>query len=223
VAAVELADRQIRADAPQPGHVARHPLGRVPLLGASPTEQHRRQRRRRRTHVWRDVTAERDDARALRDVVGRGPEGHRDALREPEEHERSVRRQRGHLLAAHVPHHLSQIIDVVRDHQLAVLARHPARDDIAAARVEAMEALHRDDQPAIEARDAREVRREALGRLPVPVAANEQAEGRTLGCAHDVAAVSGGRDRVYGGSEGQGDHGPPEGGATRITVRGRPL
>src|SRR6202035_2762910 len=70
--------------------------------------------------VWRSISPEHDDRRGV--LVGGSAVGHRGPLREAEEHESWRMRKR----ADHAPH----VRLVVGDGELAVLPRHPARDDL---------------------------------------------------------------------------------------------
>ena len=107
-----------------------------------------------------------------------GPRGHRRALREADEHEplEGVRRGDRGDDGVHVG-------DVVGDGQLAILVRHPVRDDLLrGAVVEAVQPLHRHEEPGLGARQRRELVEQVLGALPVAVEADHgDARGRGQG------------------------------------------
>src|SRR5205807_1259295 len=107
----------------------------------------------------------REDEDAIARNARRRAVGHRRSLREAGEDELLVRPE---LLddAAH-------IVDIVVDGELAILARHPIRDDLFASRVEPIEGLDGDERPVdIE---LLQLRKMAFGVLAVTMKADQQA------------------------------------------------
>ena len=73
--------------------------------------------------------------------------------------------------------HAADICHVVGDRPFAILARHPARDDLLVVpRIEAMQRLRRDDAPARDARNqCRTSANDVVGRLSVAVQNDDEA------------------------------------------------
>ncbi len=98
-------------------------------------------------HLGRDVATEHHQGMAAIAGVRRRPRGHRRALREAQEHQ-PLERMRGRDRLDDRVH----VGEVVGDRQLAILARHPVRHDLAGgADVETVQALHRHEQPGVRA------------------------------------------------------------------------
>src|SRR5215213_7977185 len=95
------------------------------------------------------------------------------------------------MSGTHTRHHVTDVRGVVANHQLAVLAGHPARDDLTRPRVEAMQSLNRDEEPSVDARDRLEVRREALGLLRITMEADEEARRCTERGPNAITTVHG--------------------------------
>ena len=148
----------------QPIEVGGHLFFGVPGIGTSAADQHGRKTPGRRD-VGRHVCCQNDHAargrgRSLRRrSVCRRSISHSAALRKA----RKCDRRRHHLeLTLDGLDDGGDVGEVVRDSQLAVLSRHPARDDAFALGVERVKRLNRDEQPAAHVRNAvqrRHVRR----------------------------------------------------------------
>jgi hypothetical protein len=77
------------------------------------------------------------------------------------------------VLVAQANQGAADILDVVRDRQLAVLARHPVGDNGLLPRVEGMQRLHRGDEPSVHAGDPFEGRQMNISRLRIPMKADQ--------------------------------------------------
>ena len=67
----------------------------------------------------------------------------------------------------------ADVVDVVRDRELAVFVRHPAGDDALLPRVERMQGLRGDDQPPVRSRNRLERLHVIAGCIRVAVEADE--------------------------------------------------
>ena len=127
-----------------------------------------------RLHIGRYITPNGDDAPSTVGAQSRGAVCHCDALRKPDEHDR-YRIDAGKKRADDA----IDVADVIRDRLLAILARHPARDDsLMIARVETMQSLHRYERPSFTAGNEFEFRKHVRGILRVTVESDQQQRRR---------------------------------------------
>ncbi len=130
----------------------------------------------------RDVPTHGDDCGDRLPRANAGAIGHRRALREAGRDDR-------HAWNAHTVEHLVRVLDVVVDHQLAVLPRHPARHHFfRTSAVETVKTLDRDQRPAIGCRQAGQSVHLDLGVLHVAVESRHD-ERRFCDFAQQHAAV----------------------------------
>src|SRR6185295_157887 len=115
---------------------------------AAGNQDGRKSVRRRLLHIGRHISTNRDESAGTTLAHHGGAVGHRHALREPEEDD-------GCFITGALEGGSDDAIDVaevVRDRLIAILAGHPARDNLSvAARVETVQPLYRDQRPAFAA------------------------------------------------------------------------
>ena len=138
---------RVRAQRAQPlevGGEAARSVERV--LGARDHQHARPGALGARIELGRHVAADREHGGGGSRAAERGAVGHRDALREPGEHQEAWLAER----ARQIRERRVDVRDVVGDRVLAILARHPVRDHLVGPRViEGVERLDRGDQPGL--------------------------------------------------------------------------
>src|SRR5262245_30996464 len=136
VTAVERGHDDGRPGCAKPALVVSKLLRRVPVIPLAAAKKSLRDTRERlRLEIGRHVAAERNDAAGLMTAKCSGPKRHGHALRKPcEDGRRAVTRCSPDLIDDG-----GEIREVVGDHHVTILVRHPAGDDVAgAASIEAV-------------------------------------------------------------------------------------
>src|SRR5437867_6882362 len=140
----------------------------VPVVANSSAEKYGRDIR---CDVRREVAAQNHEPRGFLEVAGRAV-GHRHPLREPGENH--------FLLLVKRFDHATDVRDVVRNRQLAILAGHPVGDDLlTAACIKRMQRLNGYDSPRLYSANLQQLLDVDLGSLREAMKADQEPFGRS--------------------------------------------